>query len=89
MIDGITRDILEQRNNIENQRNRELNSNREALIKNQKKEIERLNNIIDGLEKDINNQLTMTREFDKYNEGFFNATLRYYNKLNELKGDNK
>ena len=40
MIDGITRDILEQRDNIENQRNREFNSNREALIKKQKKEIE-------------------------------------------------
>lgn len=39
MIDGITRDILEQRDNIENQRNREFNSNREALIKKQEKEI--------------------------------------------------
>ena len=41
--------------------------------------------IVDELEKDINSQLTMTRELDKYNEGFFDATLHYYNKLKELK----
>lgn len=33
MIDGLTRTILEQRDNIENQRNRELNSNKEHYIK--------------------------------------------------------
>lgn len=48
-------------------------------------ERERLNNIIDELEKEINNQLNMTRKFDEYNEGYFNATLNYYNKLKALK----
>lgn len=33
MIDDLTRSVLEQRDNIENQRNRELNSNREHYIK--------------------------------------------------------
>lgn len=29
----------------------------------------------------------MTRKFDKYNDGFFDATLHFYNKLKELKGE--
>lgn len=53
------------------------------------KELDRLNNIINELEKDINNQLMMTRKMDKYNEGFFNATLHFYNKLKALKENNK
>ena len=54
-------------------------------IEEKDKEIERLNNIIDELEKDINSQLTMTRKLDKYNNGFFDAVLHFYNKLKELK----
>lgn len=51
----------------------------------QKNEVVRLNNIINELEKDINNQLMMTRVLDEYNEGYIDATLHYYNKLKELK----
>ena len=54
----------------------------------QQKEIDRLNNIIEELKKDINNEMMMTRKFDKYNEGYFDATLHYYNKLKELKEEN-
>lgn len=63
----------------------------EALMKKyeeKEQEIDRLNNIIDELEKDINNQLMMTRVLDEYNEGYFDATLHYYNKLKELKDGN-
>ena len=54
-------------------------------LKEKDKKIDRLLNIIKELEEEINNQLTMTRRLDKYNEGYFDATLNYYNKLNELK----
>ena len=50
-------------------------------------EITQLTNNWNELEKDINNQLMMTRKFDDYNEGFFDATLHYYNKMKEIKGD--
>ena len=44
--------------------------------------------LLNELEKDINNQLTMTRKLDTYNRGFFDATLHFYNRLQELKGGN-
>lgn len=102
MIDGITRDILEQRDNIENQRNREFNSNREALIKKQEKEIERLNNIIDELEKWLNeyyesnrkwyNYELTTHDRELYEREYRNTEfmiVKFIKQLNELKGDNK
>lgn len=110
MIDGITRDILEQRDNIENQRNREFNSNRETLIKKQDKEIdrltaesteweskyyqlqneiERLNNIIDELEKYINevNNIITTDDIKEnmYICGRYDENLDILKKLNKLK----
>lgn len=42
MMDDLTRNVLEQRDNIENQRNRELNSNREEYIKQLQQEIQEL-----------------------------------------------
>lgn len=48
-------------------------------------ELDQLTNNWNELEKDINNQLMMTRKFDDYNEGFFDATLHYYNKMKEIK----
>jgi len=49
------------------------------------KENKKLTNNWNELEKDINNQLMMTRKFDDYNEGYFDATLHYYNKMKEIK----
>lgn len=68
--------------------NKKFNKWIEVLNKDNHKlqeENERLNNIINEIEKDINNEMMMTRKFDEYNEGFFNATLHFYNKLKELK----
>ena len=45
MIDDLTRSILEQRDNIENQRNKELNSNREYYIKKLENKIQQLKDI--------------------------------------------
>ena len=45
MIDDLTRSVLEQRDNIENQRNRELNSNREHYIKQLENKIQQLKDI--------------------------------------------
>ena len=49
MIDSLTRNVLEQRDNIENQRNRELNSNREAYIKQLQQENKQLKDLIDTI----------------------------------------
>lgn len=46
MMDDLTRNVLEQRDNIENQRNRELNSNREEYIKQLQQENQALKNTI-------------------------------------------
>lgn len=72
------------------QRNWAKQFNEEIIkIKSQNKSLSAENSyykhIINELEKEINNQLNMTRKFDKYNEGYFNATLNYYNKLKALK----
>ena len=55
MLDDLTRSVLEQRNNIENQRNRELNSNREHYIK-------QLEQRIDKALKKINNMFDLGNE---------------------------
>ena len=51
------------------------------------KEIGRLNNIINELEKDIDLELYKTRANDDYNNGLFNAFRYIKDKLQELKGD--
>lgn len=50
--------------------------------------LDQLTNNWNELEEDINNQLMMTRKFDDYNEGYFDATLHYYNKMKEIKEKN-
>lgn len=63
----------------------------------QEKEIERLNNIIDELEKYLNEELkNYTIEIENKNKGKLGYTLpikgeikNILDKLNELKGDNK
>lgn len=47
MIDDLTRNILEQRTNIENQNNRILNSNREHYIKQLEQRIDKAINYIE------------------------------------------
>jgi len=59
------------------------------IIEEQDKEIERLNNIINELEKDIDLELYKTRTNDEYNKGLFNAFRYVKNKLQELKGSDK
>ena len=61
----------------------------ELTIEEKDKEIERLNNIINELEKDIDLELYKTRANDEYNEGLFNAFRYVKNKLEELKEVNK
>ena len=55
-------------------------------IKRKDEEIERLNNIINELEKDIDLELYKTRANDEYNKGLFNAFRYVKDKLEELKG---
>ena len=55
----------------------------------QKEEIERLNNILNELEKDIDLELYKTRANDEYNEGLFNAFRYVKDKLQEFKGVDK
>lgn len=50
---------------------------------------ERLNNIINELEKDIDLELYKTRANDEYNEGLFNAFRYVKDKLDILKGEDK
>ena len=45
MIDDLTRSILEQRDNIENQRNREIKSNEKSYIKRLEQENQQLKDI--------------------------------------------
>ncbi len=54
-------------------------------IKRKDEEIERLNNIINELEKDIDLELYKTRANDEYNKGLFNAFRYVKDKLEELK----
>ena len=51
--------------------------------------VERLNNIINELEKDIDLELYKTRANDEYNKGLFNAFRYVKDKLQELKGSDK
>lgn len=56
---------------------------------NKQAEINRLNNIINELEKDIDLELYKTRANNEYNKGLFNAFRYVKNKLQELKGSDK
>ena len=47
MIDDLTRSVLEQRDNIENQRNREIKSNEESYIKRLEQENNQLKEVIE------------------------------------------
>ena len=62
MMDDLTRNVLEQRDNIENQRNRELNSNREEYIKQLQQENEQLKKQLEYLRSgEYFNQLKFER----------------------------
>lgn len=61
----------------------------ESHLQEKDKEIERLNNIIDELEKDINLELMKLGEPSEYNKGLHRAFLYIDNELAELKGSDK
>ena len=56
MIDDLTRSILEQRDNIENQRNKELNSNKEYYIKKLENKVQQLKEVIEEVREYIETQ---------------------------------
>ena len=60
-------------------------TNEQDLIKIQNKEIERLNNIINELEKWLEEQIKISQAHD--NQLGVNVCNTFKNKLNELKGD--
>ena len=71
MIDDLTRNVLEQRDNIENQRNRELNSNREAYIKQLQQENQELKLELSGYRQailDDKEMLGLKEKNQKYKE---------------------
>ena len=53
MIDDLTRSILEQRDNIENQRKREIKSNEESYIKQLEQENKQLKEVIEEVREYI------------------------------------
>lgn len=62
MIDDLTRNILEQRDNIENQRNREVKSNEENYIKRLEQENKQLKEKVGELTQSLNEQMKLTNE---------------------------
>ncbi len=97
MLDDLTRNLLEQRDNIENQRNRELNSNREAYIKKLEKENKQLKHILDELEKCLKENIKRWEQeeqkwiehgFMKFGGEANNKIIfkKILNKLEELRG---
>ena len=94
MVDDLTRSILEQRDNIENQRNKEINSNREYYIKKLENKIQQLKDKIKQLEKcycnrsDCSGRIKDSRKYDsvvqqldKYKEVIDKATKFYTREL--------
>lgn len=58
MVDDLTRSILEQRDNIENQRNKEINSNREYYIKKLENKIQQYKEVIEEVRERIERNLS-------------------------------
>lgn len=88
MIDDLTRSVLEQRDNIENQRNKELNSNRESYIKQLEKENNQLQNNWNELKKCVGEWILYHSVCEEdYKE--LNVLEDVESKIQELEGNNE
>ena len=100
MIDDLTRSILEQRDNIENQRNKEINSNREYYIKKLENKIQQYKEVIEEVREYINNNTEFEHDGDEYgytewvnikpqNIVFINELLQILDKAKEKENENR